>query len=101
MLEITVHEIHGHCRVHKLGDKVTIEGPSIVLRATDALCSYALPRMLQFAHVLEYNWCPRKLGLTNEHDPKHVYFQCMEPGKSRGAGGKVIFRAKKPEAKTP
>jgi len=37
MLEIEVCEVRGRCPVYKLGDKIVIEGPEIVLEKTDAL----------------------------------------------------------------
>lgn len=98
MLELTVHEMYGNCRVHKLGDKITIKNPDIVLSETDALCINAMPRIVDHAQVLEYNWCPLKLGLTKEDDPDHAYFQCLEPGKERAAGCVVVYRAEKPKA---
>jgi uncharacterized repeat protein (TIGR04076 family) len=32
MLEIGVVEVRGKCPVHKVGDKIVIEGPDIVFR---------------------------------------------------------------------
>jgi uncharacterized repeat protein (TIGR04076 family) len=37
MLEIEVVEVRGKCPVHKVGDKIVIEGSNIVLNKTDAL----------------------------------------------------------------
>jgi len=96
MLEITVHEIKGNCPVYKVGDKITIRNPHIMLKKTDALCTHALPTILHYALILEYNWCPRKLGLTKENDQDHAYFQCLDPGQPYTNGGTVIFRAKNP-----
>ena len=42
MLEIVVHEIRGYCPVYKVGDKIVIDDPEIVLERTDALCIHAL-----------------------------------------------------------
>jgi uncharacterized repeat protein (TIGR04076 family) len=96
MLEIKVHDIRGSCPVHKIGDRITIINPNIILKATDALCTHALPTILHYALILEYNWCPLKLGLTNVNDPEHAYFQCLDPGKPYTGGGTVIFRIEKP-----
>ena len=41
MLEITVHEIKGHCPVYQEGDRITIKDPEIDLDKTDALCTHA------------------------------------------------------------
>jgi len=42
MLEIVVHEIRRFCPVYKVGDKIEIDDPEIVLEKTDALCTHAL-----------------------------------------------------------
>ena len=42
MLEIVVHKISGYCPVYKVGDKIVIDDPEIVLEKTDALCMHAL-----------------------------------------------------------
>ena len=52
MLEIIVHEIKGKCPVYKLGDKITIDDPEIVLDKTDALCTYALSTLLHYVTML-------------------------------------------------
>jgi len=36
VLEIVVHEIMGKCPVYKVGDRITIDDPEIVLERTDA-----------------------------------------------------------------
>ena len=41
MLEIVVHKIRGYCP-YKVGDKIVIDDPEIVLEKTDALCTHAL-----------------------------------------------------------
>jgi uncharacterized repeat protein (TIGR04076 family) len=94
MLEITVHDIKGSCPVYKIGDRVVIKNPNIVLDQTTALCAHALPTMLHYALILEYSWCPLKLGLTKEDDQDHAYFQCLDPGPPYTNGGTVIFRVK-------
>jgi len=97
MLEITVHDIKGTCPVYKVGDKITIKNPTILLEETDALCTHALPTILHYALILEYSWCPLKLGLTKEDDQEHAYFQCLDPGKPYTDGGTVIFKVKNPD----
>jgi uncharacterized repeat protein (TIGR04076 family) len=97
MLEITVHDIKGTCPVYKIGDKITIRNPNIVLKDTDALCTHALPTILHYALILEYSWCPLKLGLTREDDQNHAYFQCLDPGKPYTDGGTVIFKVRTPD----
>jgi uncharacterized repeat protein (TIGR04076 family) len=95
MLEITIHEIRGKCPVHNLGDRIIVAQPEILLKETDALCIHALPTILHYALILEYDWCPLKLGLTKESDPEHAYIHCLDPGEPYTDGGTVIFRIKK------
>ena len=97
MLEIVVHEIRGYCPVYKVGDRITIDDPEIVLEKTDALCTHALSTLLHYALILEHDWCPVKLGLTTEEDPEHAYLQCVDPGKPYTEGGTVIFKCRKPQ----
>jgi uncharacterized repeat protein (TIGR04076 family) len=95
MLEIAVHEIRGKCPVYKVGDKMLIDDPKIVLEKTDALCTHALSTLLHYALILEHDWCPVKLGLTTEEDEEHAYMQCVDPGKPYTEGGTVIFKCHK------
>ena len=97
MLEVEVHDIKGACPVYKKGDRITIQNPNIVLEQTNALCTHALPTILHYALILEYDWCALRLGLTKENDQDHAYFQCLDPGAPYTSGGTVIFRAKKPK----
>ena len=96
MLEVRVHDIKGACPVYKKGDRITIQNPNIVLEKTDALCTHALPTILYYSLLLEYDWCPLRLGLTKEDDQDHAYFQCLDPGDPYTSGGTVIFKVKKP-----
>jgi uncharacterized repeat protein (TIGR04076 family) len=95
MLEITVHEIKGHCPVYKIGDKIVIQNPQIILEKTDALCTHALPSILHYALILEKNWNPFQLGLTKKDDQNNAYIQCIDPGQPYTEGGTVIFRITK------
>jgi uncharacterized repeat protein (TIGR04076 family) len=45
-LEIIVREIKGSCPVYKMGDRITIDDPKILLEKTDALCTHALSTLL-------------------------------------------------------
>ena len=92
MLEVEVKDIKGNCPVYKKGDKIVIKSPNIVMENTDALCTHALPTILHYALILEYSWCPLKLGLTKKDDQDHAYFQCLDPGEPYTSGGTVIFR---------
>jgi len=95
MLEIEVCEIRGKCPVHKVGDKIVIDDPKIVLRETDALCTHALSSLLHYVLALEEGADPVKLGLSKPEDREHAYIQCVDPGKPYTNGGTVIFRCRR------
>ena len=95
MLEIEVCEIRGKCPVHKVGDKIVIDDPKIVLRETDALCTHALSSLLHYVLALEEGADPVKLGLSKPQDREHAYIQCVDPGKPYTNGGTVIFRCRR------
>jgi len=97
MLEFKVREIRGTCPVYKLGDRIVIDNPRIVLDKTDALCTHALSTLLHYVTILERKWCPLELGLTTHEDPEHAYMQCVDPGKPYTDGGTVIFECRKIE----
>jgi uncharacterized repeat protein (TIGR04076 family) len=90
-IEVKVHIIKGVCPVYKIGDKVVIDDPRIILEKTDALCTHALSAILRYATVLQHKWCPISLGLTTKKDPDHAYIQCIDPGKPYTEGGTVFF----------
>lgn len=95
MLEIVVHEIRGKCPVYKVGDKITIDDPEIVLDKTDTLCTHALSTLLHYVTILEHDWCPLELGLTTDEDAENAYMQCVDPGEPYTDGGTVIFKCRK------
>jgi len=97
MLEIKVCEIRGICPVYKVGDRIVIDDPKIVLDKTDALCTHALSTLLHYVTILEHDWCPVKLGLTRAENPEHAYMQCVDPGGSYTDGGTVIFDCRRIE----
>jgi uncharacterized repeat protein (TIGR04076 family) len=95
MLEIEVVEVRGKCPVHRVGDKILIDGASIVLDKTDALCIHALSVILHYAVALDEGADPVRLGLTKPEDRENAYVQCVDPWKPYTEGGTVIFRIKK------
>jgi len=97
MLEIKVHEIKGKCPVYKVGDRMVIDDPKIVLDKTNALCTHALSTLLHYVTILEHDWCPVKLGLTTPQNPDHAYMQCVDPGEPYTQGGTVLFECRKIE----
>lgn len=53
MLEIEVVEVRDKCPVHKVGDKIVINGVIIVLNKTDPLSIHALSVILHYAVALD------------------------------------------------
>lgn len=99
MLEIEVCEIKGKCPVHKVGDRIIIDGPRIVLEKTDAVCVHALSTLLHYVVALEEGADPVKLGLTTPKEKMVAYMQCVDPGKPYTDGGTVIFKCRRVEKK--
>jgi len=95
MLEIRVCEIRGKCPVHKVGDRIIVDGPSIALNKTNALCVHALSTLLHYVVALEEGADPIKLGLSK--DKEHAYMQCLDPGTPYTEGGTVIFECRRIE----
>jgi len=95
LLEIAVVEVRGKCPVHKVGDKIVIDGARIVLDRTDALCIHALSVILHYVVALDEGADPVKLGLTKPEDKENAYVQCVDPWRPYTEGGTVIFRIKR------
>jgi len=95
MLEIEVVEVRGHCPVYKVGDKIVIDDPEVVLEKTDALCTHALSSLLHYVLVLEHGADPVELGLSKPEDREHAYIQCVDAGEPYTHGGTVIFRVRR------
>ena len=93
MLEIEVCEIRGKCPVHKVGDKVVIDGPKIALDKTDAVCVHALSSLLHYVIALDENVDPKKLGLSKERNV--AFIQCVDPGEPYTSGGTVVFKCRR------
>jgi len=90
MLKIEVCEIKGKCPVHRVGDKIMMDGPKIVLDRTDAVCVHALSSLLHYVIALDQGVDPRKLGLSKDRNT--AYIQCVDPGEPYTSGGTVIFK---------
>lgn len=95
MLEIKVCKIRGKCPVHRVGDRIIVDGPSIILNKTDALCVHALSTLLHYVVALEEGADLIKLGLSK--DKEHAYMQCVDPGTPYTEGGTVIFECRRIE----
>lgn len=93
MLTIQVCEIRGKCPVHKVGDKIVIDGARIVLEKTDAVCIHALSSLLHYTVALDEGVDPVKLGLSKEKGK--AYIHCVDPGEPYTSGGTVVFKCEK------
>jgi len=95
MLEIEVCEVRGKCPVHRVGDKIVVDGARIVLDETDALCVHALSTLLHYVVALDEGADPVKLGLTKPEERDLAYMQCVDPGEPYTLGGTVVFRCRR------
>jgi len=93
-LVITVKEIRGKCPVFRVGDRLVVESPKIVVKETDNLCIHALGCMLSMIVPLSYGISFKRLGLAKEEGEKG-YVQCLDPGKPYTNGGTVLFEIKR------
>ena len=93
-LVITVKKIRGNCPVFKLGDKIIVEGPKILVEKSDAICIHALGSMLTMLVPLSHGVSFKELGLSKE-ESEVGYVQCLDPGKPYTKGGTVLFEIRR------
>ena len=93
-LTITAKEIRGKCPVFKVGDKIVVETPKIVLKETDAFCVHAFGSMLSVITALSHGIGFRELGLATK-EGNVGYVQCLDPGSPYTDGGTVIFEIRR------
>jgi uncharacterized repeat protein (TIGR04076 family) len=93
-LVVTVKEIRGNCPVFKVGDKIVIDSPKIVINETDNLCVHALGCLLSIIVPLSHGISFKQLGLAKEEGEKG-YTQCLDPGKPYTNGGTVLFEIRR------
>ena len=89
-LIVSVNEIRGNCPVFKVGDKIVVESPKIVVENTDNICVHAFGCVLSMIVPLSHGISFKKLGLATEEGEKG-YIQCLDPGKPYTNGGTVLF----------
>jgi len=89
-LIVSVKEIRGKCPVFKVGDKIVVESPKIVVENTDNICVHAFGCVLSMIVLLSHGISFKKLGLATEEGEKG-YIQCLDPGKPYTNGGTVLF----------
>lgn len=93
-LIVTVKEIRGRCPVFKVGDKIVVESPKIVVDRTDNMCVHALGCMLSVLVPLSRGIGFKQLGLAIEENEKG-YVQCLDPGEPYTDGGTVLFEIRR------
>lgn len=93
-LVISVKEIHGSCPVFKVGDRIVVESPKVVVEKTSNICIHAFGCVLSMIVPLSRGISFRQLGLTTKEGEKG-YIQCLDPGKPYTNGGTVIFEIKR------
>jgi len=93
-LIIKVVKIRGHCPVYRLGDRIVVEDPKVLLNETSALCMHAFSCMLPLLLALCRGIEPFEIGLSKRRgDIGHV--QCVDPGEPYTGGGTVFFEIKR------
>jgi len=93
-LIITAKEIRGKCPVFKIGDKIVVETPKIVLGETDAFCVHAFGSMISMITALSCGTSFKELGLATK-EGNVGYVQCLDPGTPYTKGGTVIFEIRR------
>ena len=93
-LIITVKEIRGNCPVYKLGDRIVVEEPKILIKESNAICIHALASMLTMLVPLSRGVSFKELGLAKE-EGEIGYLQCLDPGEPYTNGGTVIFEIRR------
>ena len=69
-LVITVKEIRGNCPVFKVGERIVIDSPKIIVDKTDNLCIHAFGCMLSMIVPLGRGISFKQLGLAKEEGEK-------------------------------
>ncbi|MEM3565966.1 MAG: TIGR04076 family protein [Candidatus Bathyarchaeia archaeon] len=93
-LIVTVKEIRGKCPVFKVGDKIVVESPKIIVKETDNMCIHAFGCMLSMLVPLSRGISFKNLGLAKEEGGTG-YVQCLDPGKPYTNGGTVLFEIRR------
>ena len=93
-LVITVKEIRGNCPVFKVGDRIVVVSPKIIVDKTDNICIHAFGCMLSMIVPLSRGVSFKQLGLATE-EGERGYVQCLDPGKPYTDGGTVLFEIRR------
>ncbi|MBS7659287.1 MAG: TIGR04076 family protein [Candidatus Bathyarchaeia archaeon] len=95
-LIISVKEIRGKCPVFRVGDKIVIESPKVIVENTDNICIHMMGCILSMIVPLSRGESFLSLGLAKE-EADRGYFQCLDPGEPYTNGGTVLFEIKREE----
>jgi len=90
---VEVVEIRGNCPVYRVGDKMVIKMPELILNETDKVCIHALTAMQTLLQAIARGYSARELGVGERDDEGYV--QCPDPGPPYTRGGTVIFKIKR------
>ncbi len=93
-LIVTVKNIRGNCPIFKVGERIVIDSPKVIVEKTDNLCVHALGCMLTIIVPLSHGISFKQLGLAKEEGEKG-YMQCLDPGEPHTDGGTVLFEIKR------
>ena len=94
-VRITVSKIKGNCPVFKKGDKITFEGPNLVVEETDAYCIWASSSFIPYLLAVRYDIPSKEIGLS--HKDGSYFVHCLDPGPPNTPGGTVLFEMKREE----
>jgi len=72
-LIITVKDIRGNCSVFKVGDKIVLESPKIIVEETDNICLHAFGCMLSMLVPLSHGISFKRLGLARDEKSETGY----------------------------
>ena len=89
-LVFTVDRIEGTCPVHKVGDRIVVEEPELIVEQTDRACTSALAMLLSLSPALAREVHPPDWVSSKVH-----YFCCPDAGgvdPNYGGNGTVIFK---------
>ena len=90
---IEVVEVRGRCPVYRVGDRMVVEMPELVIRECDRVCIHAFVAMQTFLQALARGYSARDLGIGSRDDEGYV--QCPDPGPPYTRGGTVVFRLRR------
>ena len=92
-IEVEAVKVRGRCPVYKVGDKMVIKMPELVISETDKVCIHALIGIQTLLQAMARGCSARELGIGEKEDEGYV--QCPDPGPPYTTGGTVLFRIRR------